>query len=218
MEREGTEPAQRHICCSCNTYPQEGTFLKANWNSAPIQPLSKALCNLISLTGGFDKISSFDGRKCSVKVVGSFKISCLSVKNAVVSVAGDETLNEAVPVNCFTEEMKNSQLLKPEQTETLPLGFFLLKIKVCLCLASFNGENPLFWHRYCSTWKLSVLGSAFCAVFEWPQCIGCKTSGAWTSGSWSLLYHSINSIIPSKPRRLSKLPQRIFFQYITDTI
>lgn len=53
------------VCCSCLCYPQEGTFLKANWNSAPTQPRPEislidlisliSLIDLISLKGGFDR-------------------------------------------------------------------------------------------------------------------------------------------------------------------
>lgn len=34
-------------------------------------------------------------------------MSCLPVKNTVVLAAGNETLTEAIPLNCFTEKMKN---------------------------------------------------------------------------------------------------------------
>lgn len=47
-----------------------------------------------------------------------------------ILVAGNETLNEAIPFNCFTEKMnKIPRQLKPNQTKKTAFGVFLLKKK-----------------------------------------------------------------------------------------
>lgn len=144
-------------CCSCLCYPQEGTFLKANWNSAQTQSRPKDLVDSLDFTEGrFWQQIDFGWKQ--IPHQGSGILWNLVFIHEKYRCFGrwKGNLKWNYSFELFPE-WKNSQRVKTERNKKNCLWDFCLKKN----FACFKWENP---YSCTGTHSLSYLGD-FCVSF-----------------------------------------------------
>lgn len=162
-------------CCSCLCYPQEGTFLKANWNSAQTQSRPKDLVDSLDFTEGrFWQEIDFWWKQ--IPHQGSGILWNLVFIHEKYRCFGrwKGNLKWNYSFELFPE-WKNSQRVKTESNKKIAFGIFAWR-KILLVL---NGRIPIPVQvpTHFPTWEISVSASPH----PWRRFPALMILGFWDS-------------------------------------